>query len=458
MDQLLQQNETKTSTILIKFVFILILAAAAVYLILPSSSLLFGKEIGYRLGLDLQGGTQLIYQADLSRIDPSLHDNAMASVRDVIERRVNAFGVSEPVVQISGDDRLLVELPGVTNVDDAVRQIGETPFLEFREENLDIELPENIEELDLGVLFVPTELTGAHLQRAEVTFSGSTSALNTPEVTLIFNDEGRRLLTQITERNIGRGLAIYLDGLPIVDTNGDGIIDENDPPYAPIVNSAIPDGQAVITGNFTIEEARELATRLNSGALPVPIQLLSQQNVGPSLGQIAVVKSLVAGLLGCAAVGLFMILFYRLPGLLATVALIIYTALSLAIFKLIGVTFTTASITGFILSVGIAIDANILIFERMKEELRVGKTLQQALHEGFRRAWPSVRDSNLSSLLTAVVLFTSTGIIRGFALTLGIGILVSMFTAITITRTLLQIVIRVPAFNRTHLFGVVKAS
>lgn len=453
-DPKIASKESTTGTILGKFVFILILAAVSIYLILPSTAVVFGKDIGYRLGLDLQGGTQLVYEGDLSRLDPSLRDDAMASVRDVIERRVNAFGVSEPIVQISGDNRLLVELPGVTDVDEAVRQIGETPFLEFREENTNIELPENVEDLDLGTLFVPTELTGAHLQRAEVTFSGSSAAVSTPQVTLIFNDEGRQLLAQVTERNIGRGLAIYLDSLPIVDTNGDGTINESDPPYAPTVNTAIPDGQAVITGNFTIEEARELATRLNSGALPVPIQLLSQQNIGPSLGQIAVVKSLVAGLLGFSAVGLFMILFYRLPGFLATIALIVYAALALAIFKLIGVTFTTASITGFILSVGIAIDANILIFERMKEELRAGKSLPQALQEGFRRAWPSVRDSNLSSLLTSVVLFTSTGIIRGFALTLGIGIIISMFTAITVTKTLLQLVSKAPKLSSLKLYGV----
>ena len=443
MDYLQKEKTEQTrGTILIKFVFILILATLCVYLALPTSAEVLGRNIAYRLGLDLQGGTHLIYQGDLSNLDASLTGDAMDSVRDVIERRVNAFGVSEPVVQVSGSDRLIVELPGVHDIDEAVEQIGQTPFLEFREENLDIELPadpENFEEIDVASLFTPTELTGAHLQRAEVTFGGATAALSAPEVTLIFNSEGRELFRAITERNIGRRVAIFLDGELV---------------SAPVVQTAIPDGQAVITGNFSLPEARELVQRLNAGALPVPISLLSQQNIGPSLGKISIHKSLVAGIIGLSSVVLFMIIYYGIPGIVASLALAFYAVLSLSLFKLLGFTLSLASISGFILSIGIAIDANILIFERTREELRAGKSLKSSLAEGYLRAWPSVRDSNVSSLITALVLVLGTGFVRGFAIALTLGIIVSMFTAITVTRTLLSLLSLMPAFNKPSVFGI----
>src|SRR3989344_1389385 len=423
------------------FILILIIAGLAFYLAIPNANV-FGKILNYRLGLDLQGGTHLGYQADLSTLAPGSESDAMAGVRDVVERRVNAFGVGEPVVQVSGDDRLIVELPGITDIDDAVALIGETPLLEFRVENLSLELPETqegIENLDPYDLFVPTKLTGAHLERAEVSFSGQSTALNEPQISIQFNSEGTELFKELTAQNIGRRIAIFLDGELIV---------------APVVQTAIPNGQAVITGQYTVERAREEATRLNSGALPVSINLLSQQNIGPSLGQVSIKQSLVAGIIGLIAVGIFMIVFYRLPGLLSTLALVIYAAITLSFFKIFGVTLTLASIAGFILSIGIAIDANILIFERTKEELRKGKEFLAAVNDGFTRAWPSIRDSNLSSLITAVVLISGTSFIRGFAITLTIGILISMFTAITVTRTFLRLVSLNKHLNTPRIFGI----
>jgi len=244
-------------------------------------------------------------------------------------------------------------------------------------------------------------------------------------VTLQFNDEGKELFAQITERNVGNVVAIYLDGQPI---------------SIPRVNEPITGGQAVITGSFTLEEAKTLASRLTAGALPVPINLVNQRTIGPTLGRESVEKSFFAGIIGLILVALFMILYYRFPGILSCGALLIYALLALAIFKLIPVTLTLAGVAGFILSVGMAVDANVLIFERTKEELRSGKTLVTAIDDGFKRAWPSIRDSNISSIITCVILaWFGTSLIQGFAITLGIGILLSMFSAITVTKTFMKI-------------------
>jgi protein-export membrane protein SecD len=361
----------------------------------------------------------------------------------VIERRVNAFGVAEPVIQIAGNDRLIIDLPGVKDVDAAIKQIGQTPYLEFREQNPNYQPPANGQEPNPYQAFTETKLNGSHLQRAEVTFtSSSQTGLNLPEVSLIFNSEGTKLFAEITARNVGKQVAIFLDGELI---------------SAPTVQTVIKDGRAVITGNFTLDEAKQLATRLNSGALPVPIKLLTQTNIGPSLGKESVSKSLLAGLIGLAAVGLFMIVYYGLPGALSVLALLIYSVVSLTIFKLLNITLTLAGIAGFILSIGMAIDANILIFERTREELRRGKQLLPAIEDGFDRAWTSIRDSNVSSLITTFVLgYFGSSIIRGFAITLGIGILVSMFSAITVTRTFLRLITLLKIFNTPRLFGVKK--
>lgn len=416
-------------------------------------------EKPYVLGLDLQGGVNLIYQADLSTIQDK--SGAMAGLRDVIERRVNMFGVSEPVVQIQGQDRLIVELPGVKDVQQAIKMIGETPYLEFDEQRTEAEskpILDKIKELQdaqakgeditkikdwqiamQNPIFKPTELTGKYLKSAAVNFDPTTYK---PEIQLQFNDEGAKIFEDVTSRNINKPIAIFLDGASIIDTTGDGKIDINDS-YAPIVQNKISGGKAVITGSMNVQTANDITRRLNSGALPVKIgDPISQETVGPTLGAVSLQKSLTAGLYGLLAVVIFMILIYRLPGFLASIALVVYVAITLAIFKLIPVTLTLAGIGGFILSIGMAVDANILIFARMKEEIKAGKSLSQAIEEGFHRAWPSIRDSNFNSLIVCAILFTfATSFIKGFALTLSLGIIVSLFSAIFITRIFLMIFI-----------------
>lgn len=396
---------------------------------LSSKFSVLSSKIPFRLGLDIQGGTHLVYQADLSNIASSDYSNSMDAVRDVIERRVNLFGVAEPVVQVeqSGEDRrLIVELAGVKDIGSAIRLIGETPYLEFREERSEeerdkiLEAQKNKERMFEDPYFTPTKLTGKHVKRADVRFDQTAFQ---PQISLELIDEGAVIFEELTKKNVGKRLAIYLDGAPI---------------SAPVVQEAISGGKAQITGNFTPESAKALVGRLNAGALPVPINLIAQQSVEASLGQESLNRSLQAALIGFAAVAVFMIFWYRLPGVLAVLALLLYTVLTLAIFKLIPVTITVAGIAGFVLSIGMAVDANVLIFERLKEELRSGKNLEESIREGFGRAWTSIRDSNVSSIITSVILYwLGTSVVKGFALTLIIGILVSMFSAISVTRTLL---------------------
>lgn len=387
----------------------------------------------FRLGLDLQGGTHLIYEADLSQIEEKEKQDSMEGIRDVIERRVNLFGVTEPLVQINKvkqSYRLIVELPGVRDIHQAIEMIGETPFLEFKKQRSPEETEKILQEQeegksqDIDPYFEHTELTGRYLKEANLEFDQNTYE---PSVALEFNNEGKELFAEITKQEVGNMVAIYLDDYPI---------------STPVVQEEITGGKAQITGEFTVEEAKQLVQRLNAGALPVPITLISQQSVGASLGERSLTKSLKAALIGLIAIGLFMIIYYRLPGLLAVFALAIYTCFILAIFKLIPVTLTLAGIAGFILSIGMAVDANVLIFERMKEELRSGKSLGGSIHDGFKRAWPSIRDGNISTLITATILFYfGTSMIKGFALTLFFGVLISMLTAIIITKTFLKLFI-----------------
>lgn len=377
------------------------------------------------LGLDLLGGAHLVYEADLNRIPDGEKSEAMEGVRDVIERRVNLFGVSEPVVQVSGDNRLIVELAGITDINQAIQLIGETPFLEFKEQKPDFEAivtaQQNGQRLDEDP-FQVTGLNGNHLSRATVAFDQQTFI---PIVSLDLNAEGAELFKQITARNVGKVVAIYLDGFII---------------SAPVVQSEISGGQAQISGSFTPQEAKMLATRLNSGALPVPVSLISQQTVGASLGADSLNKSLQAGLYGLLLVAIFMIVFYRLPGLISVAALLIYAVIVLSVYKFIPVTLTLAGMAGFILSLGMAVDANVLIFARMREELKAGKPLATSVNEGFSRAWLSVRDSHITTLIGSFILyFFTTSIVQGFALTLGIGVLASLFTATTATRMFLRL-------------------
>jgi len=520
------------------------------------------KDIPFRLGLDLQGGSQLIYEADVKSLPEGEKNGALEGVREVIERRINIFGVSEPVVQVnktmSGNYRIIAELAGIKDVKEAIKMIGETPLLEFREkddsatstaaatnnadtkklaemnkasndqakkilaeavkggdfvalakannpaksvtsntdslsigtendgdlgwitEDVNPELVKPVKFLAKGQIYKNlittkssyhivkleekrlrddkktmeyhlrdisfpiyaaadlaaansqangndanwknTQLTGKHLKRAVVNFNPNDGA---PEVSLEFNDEGAKLFEEITGRNIGKQVAIFLDSYPI---------------SVPTVNEKITGGKAVVSGTFTAAEAKLLAQRLNTGALPVPISLVSQQTVGATLGQQSVDNSIKAGLIALMIVALFMILFYRLPGLLSVFALVIYGFISLAIFKLWPVTMTLSGIAGFILSIGMAVDANILIFERLKEELRHGKDLSKAIEDGFSRAWPSIRDSNFTTMIVCFVLIEfSTSVIKGFAVTLLLGVIISMFTAIFVTRNFLKL-------------------
>ena len=384
-------------------------------------------DLPFKLGLDLQGGVHLVYEADLANIEEKEKAVVMEGLRDVIERRVDLFGVREPVVQVQGG-RLVVELAGIIDPAEAIRQIGQTPFLEFREqkENYWEILERNREAIEAGQVeiedpFQSTDLTGKYLTRAEMGFDQMT---HRPLVLLQFNDEGAKIFEQLTEKNIGKQLAIYIDQIPI---------------SAPMVQEKITGGRAQITGDFTVPEARELVQNLNAGALPVPMSLVSQQTVGPILGRISLEQSLKAGILGFLAILLFLIIFYRLPGFFAAISLLIYVALILTLFKLIPVTLTLAGIAGFILSMGMAVDANILIFSRLREEFKAGKKYLVALEDGFQRAWPAIRDGNLTTILAGLILFgLGTSFIKGFAFTLILGNLVGMFTAIFITNTFLK--------------------
>lgn len=385
----------------------------------------------FKLGLDLSGGTQLVYRADLSDIQAADTADSMAALRDTIERRVNLFGVSEPIVQtesssaLSGvsEQRLIVELPGVTDTQKAIALIGQTPVLEFRMLKVGASVPTDNSTSSINAAFEAATLTGKDLTSATLEFQGTGGSLSEPVVALAFNAEGAQLFANLTKNNVGRYFGIFLDGTPI---------------SVPVIQESIPDGTAIISGNFTAEGAKELARNLNEGALPVPITLISTQTVSGTLGEQAVQSGIMAGLFGIGAVVLFMLLWYRLPGLLAGIALSIYIVVMLSLFKFIPVTLTAAGIAAFILSVGMAVDANILIFERTKEELRSGKGTQDAIREGFARAWPSIRDSNISSMITAIILFWfGSSIIQGFALVFGLGVLVSMLTAISVSRTFL---------------------
>ncbi len=387
-----------------------------------------------KLGLDLQGGSQLILQADTDKLNPADRDDALASVREVIERRVNPSGVSESRVQTSkvGEQRrIIVELPGLKDSTAAAELVSKIAKLDFRELPATASAQATQSALIAVLESVPTNLSGADLIKATPTFgSGKSSG---PEISLQFSDEGAKKFADITRRNVGKPLAIFLD---------DQLLE------APTVRQEIIGGNAVITGQFSVDQVKTIATQLNAGALRVPVKIIDQHSVGPELGQESINKSLIAGVIGLGIVMIYMVIFYGLFGLVADFALIIYSILILAIFKtglfiLPPITLTLSGIAGFILSVGMAVDANILIFERMKEELRWGKSRSLALELGFKRAWSSIWASNVSSLITAAILYSlGQSIVRGFAITLAIGVLVSMFTAIVVSRTFLRLLVK----------------
>lgn len=440
-------NETNTSKtgLFVRAAGVLLVALALGYFVY-ATTVSEGSHFPFKLGLDLAGGSHLVYEADVSALAEEEVEDAMGVLRDVIERRVNVFGVSEPIVQVerssivSGEarQRLVVELPGVTNVDDAVAAIGQTPLLEFKLVDPDVALA------DLGVeittsdgstqvisseqsdaeRYIDTGLTGRYLERASLEFGqGSGGLANEPVILVTFNAEGAELFEEITREHVGEQLAIFLDGVSLSE---------------PVIQEPISGGTATISGSFTPTEARDLVRNLNFGALPVPITLASTQTIGASLGSGVLEHGIEAGILGLGLVLLFMVLWYRVPGVVASIALLTYIVGMLALFKLVPVTLTAAGLAGFILSIGMAVDANVLVFGRMKEEYAAGKDSRSAAREGFARAWAAIRDGNMTSILSAVILFWfGTSIVKGFALVFGLGVLLSMLTAIVVTRTLL---------------------
>lgn len=394
----------------------------------------FHKEFPFRKGLDLAGGTSVTLRAEMQKIKSDQRVDALNGAKAVLENRVNLFGVTEPTIQtaqVGQDYRIIVDLPGI-NIDQAVSLIGTTAQLSFWEQGASGSGKfANIAAWPLGILQTlgpdarQTSLTGKDLKNATVSFDSQTGQ---PQVQITFTADGTKKFADITSRNIGKRVDIVLDNQVI---------------SYPTVQTAILDGNAVINGSFTIDQAKALATDLQAGVLPVPLTILQQQSIGATLGQDSLQKSVFAGILGLIIIVLFMTFLYGEFGIIASAALCIYTLFVLAIFKLIPVTLTLAGIAGFILSIGMAVDANILIFERTKEELRNGRQKKNALELGFARAWTSIRDSNISTLITSFILLEfGTGIVKGFAITLAIGVLVSMFSAIVVTRTFLRIFMR----------------
>jgi preprotein translocase subunit SecD len=391
---------------------IVVLAIAAGVFVYPKG---LGKKLEpWKLGLDLVGGSHLVYKIDLSNVSSTDQASVVSGLQGVIEKRVNLFGVSEPDIytsQSGNQAELFVDLAGISNVSDAINEIGQTPLLQF----------EDVDTSQSTTQYVPTNLTGQYITGAQLTFDPTTNA---PQVSISFNSQGAQIFQEMTTADVGTQIAIFLDGQLI---------------EAPTVSQAISGGQAVITGGFTVAEAQQLVERFNAGALPAPITLISQQTISPTLGTNSLKQVIVAGLIGTLLVMLFMIFYYRLLGLFAAMALIIYIALTLAVFKVIPITLSLAGLAGFVLTIGTAVDANVLIFERIKEELKRGLPKSSAIEEGFRRAWPSIRDSNTSTIITSIILyFFTSSFVQGFALTLLIGTLVSLFSAITTTRLFLR--------------------
>ncbi|MDO8444336.1 MAG: protein translocase subunit SecD [bacterium] len=420
----------------ILFTTIMVLVILAMLIDIPvSPGWLGGDKTKAQLGLDLVGGTELIYQADLSTSTDKLKD--LNNLESVFSQRINALGVAEPNIQTSSGDRILIDLPGIKDINSAIAKIGQTYELNFMTvgtETDGIQLKDYYDQdYSYPGFWKKSDLTGRNLTKADATFQSESTgvAASAPVVSIQFDNTGTEKFRSLTKDNLNKQIAIVLDNKIV---------------SAPNVQTEISDGQAVITGSKDIKEAQDLAKRLNEGMLPVPTKLIGQQNIGATLGKDSLKTSIVAGLIGLFLVSIFMISYYKFPGLVAMFALTIYAIFALAIYKIIPVTMTLAGIAGFVLSIGMAIDANVLIFERLKEELKSGKELNLALIDGFRRSWNSIRDSNISSIITCLILYyiTGSGPVRGFALTLMIGIAISLFTAITLTRTVLLLLATSP--------------
>ena len=380
-----------------------------------------------KVGRDLQGGAHLVLETDMGQINETDRVDALNSVKEIIARRVDLYGNFEPLIQTSQADsssRLIVELPGIVEIDQAVNLIGQTAQLDFRESV-------TVEATDSAMVFMSTDLTGKDLKKAGVSFSQSGDQAGKPVVDLEFTPDGAKKFASLTQANVGKPLAIFLDNQPVT---------------MPIVNEPILDGRAVISGNFNAETATKLAIQLNAGALPVPVKIIAQKNISATLGAASINQSVRAGAIGLILVSLFMIILYRLPGFIAVVGLIIYGLITLSLYRLIPVTLTLPGIAGLILSVGMAVDSNILIFERLKEERRAGRPFRLALELAFGRAWDAIKDANMTTIAVSLILINplnwqilnTSGLVRGFALTLFLGVLTSLFTGIFVTRTLMR--------------------
>ena len=403
------------------FWFVMLLVAASIFFIVTKPT---------KLGLDLVGGSRLVLEAQTTETIKEITNEHMSSLQFAIENRVNKLGVAETVVQREGEKRLVVEIPDVSDLDKAKQFIGETAELEFKKMGVVNGQPD----------WVSTGLTGKGLEKAMPTSNPSNGKW---AVGLEFNPEGAKEFAKLTRELTGKQMAIFFNG---------------DLQSAPTVNGVIPDGHAQITGDFTYDQVKEMVDLLNAGALPVPAKIVEENTVGPTLGADSIARSKVAGAIGLGLVMLFMAVYYRAPGLIANIALVFYAIILFALFKIIPVTLTLAGIAGFILSVGMAVDANILIFERTKEELKAGRTLFTAINSGFDRAFTSIFDSNITTIITCLILYYfGTSIVKGFALTLAIGVAVSMFTAITVTRNFMHLIFGTGELKKPELFGLDKS-
>lgn len=368
-------------------------------------------------GLDLQGGTHVVLQA-VDTPDLKVDDDAVKRAVSIIERRVNELGLTEPLIQRQGKDRIIVELPGIKDPEKAIAMLGRTAMLQFMDDQGNV------------------VLTGSDLKDARGQMSEGTRAV----VSLEFNDVGAKKFADLTARNIGRQIAIALDGKVLT---------------APVVNEVITGGRAQITGNHTMEEAEQLAILLRSGSLPVKLEVMENRTVGPTLGQDSKEKSIKAFIIGCSAVFVFMLIFYRVSGVVADIALLLYTMMLLWVMRYLNATLTLPGIAGIILSIGMAVDANVLIFERFKEEIRKGRTLRSAMAAGFDRALTTIMDSNITTLMAAAILFyMGTGPVKGFAVTLALGVVLSMLSAVVVTKYLLQFLISSQFTKNPWIFGI----
>ncbi len=398
---------------------------------------IFSKRItnkqGLKKGLDIEGGMQIVLEADMKDVPKADRYNALLDVASIIKRRVDFFGINEPVVQTSVFDdhyRIIVELPGVVNKDEAVKFLGSTTKLEFRLQKQQPDLTQNssISALLWLASFEPTDLTGKDLKRAYFQFDPQTGR---PSIALVFTKQGKEKFAKITKENKGKVLGIFVDGYPLT---------------TPVINDPILDGVASIVGDFSVEQAKKLAASLNAGALPVSIKIVSQKNIRASLGEESIKQSIFAGIIGIILVILYMIALYGFNGIIAAMALIVYAILTIAIYKFIGVTLSLPGIAGLLLSIGMAVDSNILIFERIKEELRKGEDFFIAQEQGFKLAWENIKDANILTILISLILINpfnfsflnSSSLVRGFGITLLIGVIISMFTGVVVTRTFMR--------------------